>query len=96
MSNAALLGFISELAKPENKFHRLALLREVSNHLFIIATLGKSSGELTEEDMLIILQRFSIVLKTLQATNGNPQTIARLPTGPEAYAPRKIRDEAAS
>lgn len=91
VSNAALLGCIAELLKPEGRLQRIALQREISNHLYIVAALGKSSGELTDEDMTIILQRFSLVAKTL-STNGKNQTIARLPIGPEAYAPRKLRE----
>lgn len=95
MSNVALFGFVKELAQPGAKYYKLALAREISNHLFLKATLGTSSGELTEEDMTHILGRFLIVLQTLNGKSPlpPPSMTAQSPAGPEAYAPRAVRDD---
>jgi hypothetical protein len=90
MSNGALQGFILGLVKSDARYYRLALAREINNHLFLLSTLGKSSGELNEGDMEHILGRFMIALKTLNL----PEEITRQsPVGPEAYAPKKVRSE---
>ena len=85
----ALGRFVLQLQDGAAKYQRLALAREISNHLFLRSTLGTSSGELTEQDMVTILERFAIALRTIE----QPKTTTQpLPIGPEAYAPKTVRD----
>jgi hypothetical protein len=93
MSNTALFGLIKELQRPDAKYYKLALAREISNHLFLKSTLGISSGELTEQDMTLILGRFQLVLQTLNQPPLPPPSMTQpLPAGPEAYAPKAHRE----
>jgi len=76
-----LRDLIATLKGAENARLREAMAREFNNHIFIRGTFTSGPGELTSDDMDIILARLQIVQTTL--------ALSARGLGPEAYAPRK-------
>src|SRR6185369_7225746 len=81
MPESLLRDFIGTLKGQENARLREAMAREINNHIFIRGTFTAGPGELSSEDMDIILARLSIVQTTL-ALSARGQ-------GPEAFAPKR-------
>lgn len=76
-----LRDLLTSLRRAENERLLEALAREINNHIFIRGTFTIGQGELTSEDMQIVLTRLQIVETTL-ALSARGQ-------GPEAYAPKR-------
>jgi hypothetical protein len=76
-----LRELIDSLKGQENARLREAMAREINNHIFIRGTFSTSGGELTSEDMDVILARLQVVQTTL-ALSARGQSH-------EAYAPRR-------
>jgi len=81
MPESLLREFIGTLKGEENKRLREAMAREINNHIFIRGTFSTSGGELTSEDMDVILARLQVVQTTL-ALSARGQSH-------EAYAPKR-------
>lgn len=75
-----LRDLITSLRRQENEKLLEAMAREINNHIFIRGTFTVGAGELTSDDMQVILHRLQIVETTL-ALSARGQ-------GPEAFAPK--------
>lgn len=78
-----LRDLLTSLRRADNERLLEAMAREINNHIFIRGTFTIGAGELTSEDMQIILTRLQIVETTL--------ALSERGLGPEAYAPKQAR-----
>lgn len=76
---ASLLSLCNGLAGPQNATARKFFARELTNHMYLKANSPGFSGELTEQDVTIILLRMGLMFRTIQQSE----------LGHESYAPKE-------
>jgi hypothetical protein len=81
------IGSISALIAKlrENATHDIlsALAREMTNHVFLTARFGLSAtGELRAQDVQMILDRWELVLRTIQQSEPGPEAFRQGNGGP--------------
>jgi hypothetical protein len=76
------MSLIGGLRADDARLFRMFLIREFNNHLFIRAKSGTFTGEMDDQDMEMILERFQHVIRTTQRSE--------LPR--DAYAPKGHRE----
>lgn len=80
-TQALLRDLLTSLKRADNERLLEAMAREINNHIFIRGTFTTGAGELTSEDMQIVLTRLQIVETTL--------ALSARGHGPEDYAPKR-------
>lgn len=72
----SLLTLIGALRDEDAKIFRTMLIREINNHGYVRSKSGTFTGEMSEWDMSMILERFQLTIRTTQ----------HLERGPDAFA----------
>ena len=90
-------GTISDLLANlrANASHELlsALAREATNHVFLMGKFGLSeNGELKAKDVEMILDRWELVLRTIQPSGPGHEQFRPPSERPQAFRPRAMPD----
>ena len=95
--NASEVGMISDviarLRANASKEILTALAREATNHVFLVAQFGLSAnGELKARDIEMIIDRWELVLRTIQPSGPGHEQFRPPSERPQAFRPRAMPD----